>query len=319
MSFLQVASWNIEHLSGASREDKKQSAFALTDHIEMAGIDVIAFQEIYVTDWDEEVRLMDNQPPVPNRATGSERRNADLDRVCYLLEEHEKGEWHYQILPNRQSGDKSQLCAIMWNQDRMTLQEVHPLDVEHKIDGYSLWDRAPHAVTFSSPLPIWKKDENGEWIQVAENKTFTIVPLHMKSNYGGGTLNMLKRELEAKTLVEALEQASQDGKLDPTLILIGDTNVLKYDEPAIATLVRAGFIDLNNTDSSTYWSRAYGDSPFDRAFIAPDRPEFRYTRQYVLRSADLVLHDRFLSDHYMIKMSVKLYLDDNDTREAVSQ
>lgn len=317
MSFLQVASWNIEHLSGASREEKKQSAFALADHIEMAGIDVIAFQEIYVTDWDEEVRLADNQPPVPNRSTGSQRRNAELDRVCYLLEEHLETEWHYQILPNRQAGDTSQLCAVMWNAGRMGLTEVHRLAVDHNIDGHALWDRAPHAVTFTAPLTVWRKDTDGTWIEVAENKTFTVVPLHMKSNYGGGTVNMLKRDLEARTLVAALEQAGVDGKLDPTLILIGDTNVLKYDEPAIVTLVGAGYIELNNTDSSTYWSRAYGDSPFDRAFIAPDRPEFRYTRQYVLRSADLVMHDRLLSDHYMIKMSVKLYLDDNDTRGIV--
>jgi hypothetical protein len=319
MSFLQVASWNIEHLSGASREDKKQSAFALADHIEMSGIDLIALQEVYVTDWDEEVRLMENQPPIPNRSTGNERRNADLDRVCYLLEEHLEVEWNYLVLPNRQAGDKSQLCAIMWNTGRMSLREVHKLSVDHDIDGYTLWDRAPHAVTFTSPLSVWRKDDASNWIEVAENKTFTVVPLHMKSNYGGGTLNMLKRELEAKTLVSALEKAKEDGKLDPTLILIGDTNVLKFDEPAIIALVSAGYIDLNNTDSPTYWSRAYGDSPFDRAFIAPNRPEFRYTRQYVLRSADLVLHDQFLSDHYMIKMSIKLYLDDNDARGGVHQ
>jgi hypothetical protein len=48
--------------------------------------------------------------------------------------------------------------------------------------------------------------------------------------------------------------------------------------------------------------------------IAPDRPEFKYSRQYVLRSSDLFQHDRFLSDHYMIKMSVKDYVDDADPR-----
>ena len=42
--------------------------------------------------------------------------------------------------------------------------------------------------------------------------------------------------------------------------------------------------------------------------------EFKYSRQYVLRSADLELHDRFPSDHYMIKVSVKIYLEDNDPR-----
>lgn len=44
MSFLQIASWNIEHLSGASRASRRQSAFALADHIEMSGIDVLALQ-----------------------------------------------------------------------------------------------------------------------------------------------------------------------------------------------------------------------------------------------------------------------------------
>ncbi|WP_425530713.1 endonuclease/exonuclease/phosphatase family protein [Rhizobium binae] len=57
MGFLQIASWNIEHLSGAPRADRRQSAFALADHIEMSGIDVIALQEVYLTPADEEVRL----------------------------------------------------------------------------------------------------------------------------------------------------------------------------------------------------------------------------------------------------------------------
>ena len=76
MSFLQLASWNIEHLSGHPRKERRQSAFALSNHIEMAGIDILVLQEVYVTPNDEEVRLADDQPPVPNRAT-SDRRNGD--------------------------------------------------------------------------------------------------------------------------------------------------------------------------------------------------------------------------------------------------
>lgn len=317
MSFLQIASWNIEHLSGASREERRQSAFALADHIEMAGIDVIALQEVYVTDPDEEVQLFDNQPVVPSKAT-SPRRNADLDRVCYLLEEHLGAPWSYLILPNRHDGDRSQLCAVMWNETRMAQTDLHRLNVAHEVDGDNLWDRAPHAVTFTAPVKVWRKDDAGDWTQIQDHKSLTLVPLHMKSNYGGGTVNIRKRRREAETLVAALETARAEGKLDPTLILIGDTNVLNFEEPAITTLVEAGLTDLNNTDSSTYWSRQYGDSPFDRAFVATGREEFKYTRQYVLRSADLVLHDRFLSDHYMIKMSVKIYLDDSDPRGTVT-
>lgn len=314
MSFLQIASWNIEHLSGASRQEKRQSVYALADHIEMAGIDIIALQEVYVTPSDEEVRLFDNQPIIDSRAE-STRRNADLDKVCYLLEEHLDAPWAYYILPNRTDGDKSQLCAVMWNTSRVTRRDVLRLDVVHEMDGDHLWDRAPHAVTFTTSLKVWRKTLEGDWHQLDEDKSLTIVPLHMKSNYGGGTKNLRKRQKEAMTLVSALAAAAD--RLDPSLILIGDTNVLKYDEPAIEVLVNAGFIDLNNTDSPTYWSRQYGDSPFDRAFVAEGREEFKYSRQYVLRSADLVLHDQFLSDHYMIKMSVKMYLDDSDPRNTL--
>src|SRR5215204_4132617 len=143
MSFLQVASWNIEHLSGSSRANRRQSAYALADHIEMAGVDVIVLQEIYVTPQDEEVRLSDEQPVIESRAA-SGLRNSDLDIVCYLLEEHLDTAWKYVILPNRDAGDRSQLCAAMWNTKRLTLADVQPLDVRHENGNDKLWDRKPH-------------------------------------------------------------------------------------------------------------------------------------------------------------------------------
>jgi hypothetical protein len=311
MSYLQIASWNIEHLGGQPRAQRKQSAFALTDHIEMSGIDVIALQEIYVTPEDEEVRLGPEHPPIKSRAT-TDKRNSDLDIVCYLLEEHLDDPWAYQILPNRQAGDKSQLCAVMWNTKRVALDKVTPLDVSHTEGGLALWDRKPHLLSFTSDHKIWRRTEAGEWQQVEERRRFSLIPLHMKSNYGGVTQNRQVRDKEAATLCAALK--SMAGQFDPSLIMIGDTNILSNTEPAIETFVRNGLIDLNNNDSATYWSQQYSEAPFDRAFIAPDRPEFRYTRQYVMRSSDLAAHDRFLSDHYMIKVSVKDYIDDTDPR-----
>jgi len=310
MSFLQIASWNIEHLSGASREARRQSSYALADHLEMAGIDIIALQEVYVTDFDEEVRLFPNHPLIQTRAT-SERRNRDLDVVCYLLEEHLGDPWAYLILPNRTEGDKSQLCAVMWNTKRVSMAGHRKIDVSHSDDGHALWDRAPHAVKFTTLMKIWRRNEDNVWYETEEAKSLALVPLHMKSNYGGGTKNLITREKEAKALCAKLDEVRA---VDPSIVLIGDTNVLKYDEPAIVCFVQHGLVDLNNNDSPTYWSRQYGDSPFDRAFVAEGRDEFRYTRQYVLRSADLSAHDNLLSDHYMIKISVKMYVDDADPR-----
>lgn len=317
MSFLQVASWNIEHLSGQPREQRRQSAYALADHIEMAGVNLIALQEIYVTDPDEEIRMFEGAPVVASRAN-SARRNSDLDVVCYLLEEHLDVPWKYEILPNRNAGDKSQLCAVMWNTKRLTLKSIQALPVQHKggpDNKLSLWDRKPHVVEFSSDIETWRRDPDGKWVKLPETRTLAIVPLHMKSNYGGVTVNREVRALEAQTLCDALKETAHD----PSLLMIGDTNILRNDEPAIETFLHHGFLDLNNNDGTTYWSKDFGESPFDRVFVAPNRPEFKYSRQYVLRSSDLAQHDRFLSDHYMIKVSVKDYVDNADPRAGTAR
>lgn len=311
MSFLQIASWNIEHLSGQARAARRQSAYALADHIEMAGIDLLALQEVYLTPSDEEVRLFDNQPVIESRAH-STRRNSDLDIVCYLLEEHTDEPWKYVIVPNRQAGDRSQLCAVMWNTKRLTLSDLRSLNVAHSAGEYSLWDRKPHLLSFTSSIEVWRRGADGEWAREPENRTISVVPLHMKSNYGGVTRNRQVRAREAETLCDAIDAIR--GTFDPSLVMLGDTNILRNDEPALETFVSRGFIDLNNNDATTYWSKDYGESPFDRIFVAANRPEFRYSRQYVLRSSDLQQHDRFLSDHYMIKVSVKDYVDDADPR-----
>lgn len=311
VSFVQIASWNIEHLSGSSRADRRQSAFALADHIELSGVDVIALQEVYVTPMNEEVRIFENAPPVKVFTQGT-RRNCDLDVVCYLLEEHLDDVWEYLLLPNRASGDTSQLCGVLWNTRRLTLAETTTLDVLHEVGGDPLWDRKPHALRFRSENKTWRRDSAGDWQELAEFRSFTLIPIHMKSNYGGVTPNRRIRGKEAETLCDAIDKVRDT--IDPSIIIIGDTNILNNIEPAIDTFVSRGFRDLNNNDATTYWSAQFGESPFDRAFVAIDRDEFRYTRQYVLRSSDLTAHDRFLSDHYMIKISIKDYVDDADPR-----
>ena len=311
MSFLQIASWNVEHLSGNKRGPNNQSAYALADHVEMAGVDIVALQEIYLTDVDEEVRLFENQPAIPSRAQ-TERRNRDLDIVCYLLEEHLGDPWKYLILPNRSETDKSQLCAVIWNANRVRETGVHALNVDFEVGGHQLWDRAPHAIKFTTTIQVWTRGSDGTSVQEDQDRSIALVPIHMKSNFGGGSINPRKRAKEAKTLCEQLSWVAEN--VDPSVIVIGDTNIKKNTEEAIDHFIEAGYIDLNSTDRSTYWSHRFGHSPFDRAFVADGRDEFKYTRQYILQSADLDAHDRELSDHYMIKISVKSYVDDADPR-----
>ncbi|MCA9608004.1 MAG: hypothetical protein KC619_20490, partial [Myxococcales bacterium] len=209
MSFIQIASWNIEHLDGSSRKDRPQSAFALADHIEMAGIDVAVLQEIYVTAHGEQITINDGVNAVPIAALpvhGKTRRNATLDIVCFLLEEHLDDVWRYIILPNRHAGDESQLIAVVFNQTRLSLKAVTALDVAHSDDGDSLWDRKPHVVELTSSIPVWYRDASGAWQQTPQTRSLSVVPLHMKSNYGGVTKNRRVRAKEAATLCEALEK-----------------------------------------------------------------------------------------------------------------
>lgn len=280
LTYLQIGSWNIEHLS---REGgRKESPYALTDHIEMAGIEVLALQEIY-----------DTSP------RGGGRRNRELTKVCQLLQEHSGDEWRYELFPNRDESDTSQLCGILWNASLVEKSEAYKIDVEHRVDGYSLWDRAPHAVKLSA--------QYGD-----ATKSVVLVPLHMKSNYGGAGRAKRVRHHEAMQLAARLD-AVRDHFSDGSLIVIGDTNILDANEKAVEVFEDSGLVDLNARDTATY--PGYGGSPFDRAFVAADRREFLYTRQYVLQSSDMSLHDKYLSDHYMIKISVKLYVDDADPRE----
>lgn len=312
MSYLQIASWNIEHLGGArSNQLPRQSAFALAEHIEMSGIDVIALQEIYVTPEDEEVTLTEGGIRIKSAGQDG-RRNKYLDMVCYLLEEHLETPWRYCIVPNRNPGETKQLCAVMWDTGRLTLDKVTKLGVKYKSDAGNLWARAPHLFDFSSHIAVFRKNESGEWEEQIERRRLSLVPLHMKSNVGGETINRRVRADEAATLCATLKALK--GSFDPSLVLIGDTNIVRNTEPAIETFIDNGLIDLNNNDTPTYVSIQKKGAPFDRAFVAAERKEFRYSRQYVLHSADLQAHDRFLSDHHMIKICVKDYVDDLDPR-----
>ena len=279
LTYLQIGSWNIEHLSNEG--GRKESPYALTDHIEMAGIEVLALQEIY-----------DTSPP------GGRRRNRELTRVCKRLEEHSGDAWDYELFPNRDPEDTAQLCGVMWNTSVVEKSAPYRIDVKQWVDGYSLWYRVPHAVKFSA--------QYGN-----ATRSVVLVPIHMKSNFGGEGIAKRVRHREAIQLASKLD-AIRDHFSDESLILIGDTNVLSANERAVEVFEDGGLVDLNAGDAATY--PAYGGSPFDRAFVAAGRDEFKYTRQYVLQSSNMSLHDKYLSDHYMIKISVKLYVDDNDPR-----
>jgi hypothetical protein len=281
--FVHIGSWNIEHFGRI--DDSPSNQYAIAEHIEMSGVNVLALQEMYVTS------ITPGTPPI--------LENSFIRAALDLIEEHTDQHWDYELFRNRDPADDSQLCGVAWNTAR--LQKVGPtlrINVQSEVivDGelMKLWDRHPHAVKFAA-----RPGEDAD-IRLTD---FVLVPLHMKSNVGKRHTVMRTRFHEARQLMSQL-QAIQDAFEEKDILFLGDTNCKWRDEDAIQEFVNNGFEDLNEDDIPTYFKGE--DAPFDRIFVPNDasRKAFRFSRQYILRSASPLAHDKYLSDHYMVKTSI---------------
>jgi len=276
---ITIASWNIEQLGRDTSNKESRTPELISDYIKLSGSAIIALQEIYVTHEQE-----------------GTRRNSVLDQVFSILNVDDSNDWEYEILPNKNASDTSQLIAIAWNKNKVQLIEKNQLDVPSKsASGNSIWDRKPHSIRFVA----------------GQDKTdFILVPLHMKSNFGGIAPNAIRRKEEAEALFdELLAEAGNQNESD--LIVLGNTNILKNTEPAIAIFEEIGDLrDLNKSDMGTYWSATYGEAPFDRIFVSK-QPEFALSAQYALVASDLAGHDLKLSDHFMVLTTISIKNDDD--------
>ena len=70
--FIHIGSWNIEHFG--RDDDNPSNQFAIAEHIEMSGVNVLALQEMYVTN-------------TPASAT-ARLENRFLQAALDLIEEH---------------------------------------------------------------------------------------------------------------------------------------------------------------------------------------------------------------------------------------
>ncbi|EDP70150.1 hypothetical protein FBALC1_11472 [Flavobacteriales bacterium ALC-1] len=277
--YLNVGSWNIEKFGLV--DDNTENEYAIAQHIELSGVDILAFQEMYITN--------------KSRFT-----NKHLDAALDLVKEHTGNTWKYEIFPNRSASDTSQLCGVTWNTNRVTKKlDTLKIPVKTKVEFEGktlwLWDRIPHAVKF----------------ETEQGKTdLIIISIHMKSNVGKRYIVERKRYEEAKTLIENIPLVIDELK-DKDIVILGDTNCKSRREPAINAFITGGFEDLNADDIPTF---VRGEkAPFDRIFVPgdEDRKPFKYSRQYIMRSASPLAHDEYLSDHYLIKTMIKIRKDDD--------
>lgn len=254
-----VGSWNIQWLGNAKAGKRKpQKAEDIASYLSAAGVDVLALAEISVTSMDG----------------GGRARSRQLDQA-FATANSSGAKWQYELFPKREGAraPQDQWTGIAWN-----------AGVVAKIGGP--WKLAP-AIDAAKEEAIRKRFDKPEtetiifsrWpyatkFSAGEGKTdFIVLPVHLKSNIGGAA-TADARAYEAALLLESLLKLRPDQQ-DRDLIVLGDTNMLRADEPAAASFKAAGLRDCNAGDLGTHLSGKPGqkDVPFDRIFVMSGQPE----------------------------------------------
>jgi hypothetical protein len=159
-----------------------------------------------------------------------------------------------------------------------------------------LWNKPPVAMKFSAG---------------AGKLDFVIIVVHMKADYQGDFA--LTRDEEAKNLIAGLPAVKKQFS-DKDVIVLGDTNMTKDNEPVIATFASAGLFNLNTKSERTNWR----EGAMDRIFVPSDRPAFA-DHKFAVMSDRYLESKRWqprdfkkrLSDHYMAVTEIKVVADDD--------
>jgi hypothetical protein len=293
---VRIGTWNIEWLgkpeqrSGAAK-NTAQSPDDMADYIVASGVCVLAVEEIVAQ-------------------AGSPPRSKELDAALAAVQRRTGDGWQYILFPGRGDGKgEDQLTGVAWNPKLVTPLNAQgkplapgdagwrlPIASGRSSQGSGLWNRPPHAVQFSTG---------------AGKTDFAVVVVHMKADYEGDFA--AHRNEEAARLAEAIPAVAKAFK-DQDVVVLGDTNMTKPNEPAKATIEGAKLVDLNRKAETTHWR----GGATDRIFVPVDQPEFADRRFEVMsdRYLDPKRWDpkefkRRLSDHYMAVTVIKVMPDDD--------
>lgn len=252
-----IGAWNIQWLGNAiAGKRPAQDADDVASYIASSRVDVLALAEVSATGKDAKGRP----------------RNATLDAAFAAL--NQSGSlWEYELFPKREGARSpdDQWIGLAWNRQRVqrtggpwklpgTVDKAREDAIRAGLAGDEpstiVFSRWPHAMRFSAGPGLT------DWV---------MVPIHLKSNTDGAGTEKA-RDYEAELLLDGLSKLAAE-MADRDLIVIGDTNMLRADEPAGQRLRQAGFIDCNSKDLETHLPYKQGDkgAPFDRIFLNPQR------------------------------------------------
>ena len=279
---VRIGAWNIEFLGKPdSRKDVgagvPQEPADIADYIIASKVAILGLEEI-----------TDNGT-TPNT-------NKTIAAALDIVKQKTGATWRHVLFPK--SSGRDQHIGVAWNTARVSIVgNPRKIDVPTNVQNAHIWDREPFAVKFS----------------FGNGKTdIVVIVLHMKANTGGTPSPKKKREFEARTLVAELP-AVRSALNDKDVVLIGDTNILDFNERADKIYRDAGFKDLNSTDRSTHMD----GGAFDRAFI-PGQQEFNGADEAIFDteflSAKNLTRTKFrkrFSDHFMAITRVTVMTDDD--------
>jgi len=286
-----VGGWNVENLGRPNQRENSgkgvpQQPEVIATYIRSSGVHVLALEEICA-----------------EKNGGTRQQNKTLDDVVKILSSDSRADWKYRLFRGPKSKAVTRLTGVMWNHE-IVKPVGDPIPLELPADSFRRKGK-PTAIKFSAG---------------ARKTDFVIIPVHMKSNrrQKGESADESKkssaeqRAKEAKYIIEALDDLRRTFS-DQDIVIIGDVNALSHSEEAVMIFVKAGFRDLNEQDLVTYISKKYPTSPLDRAFVPSNQPEFYDSKMEGYKPRNLSPEEfrQKLSDHYMIKFTVKV-MDDDD-------
>ena len=303
---LRIGALNIEWLGNSDRRSGTgvgvtQSPKDIAGYIKASGVSILALEEISDDD-----------------GVAATLTNKTLDAALAVLNAGDEAKWKYRLFPKHPDAENPtwQLTGLAWNEAVAT-----PVPgTAGSADGYRLKLKVPDGVAAGTATkPVFERWATAMKFSAGKGKTdVVVIPVHMKSNRPAfpGQDVVTQREVEAKMLLATLaDVASQFA--DEDIIVLGDTNVLKRDEKAVAAFTSAGFVDLNSADLPTYLSGSW-QNPFDRAFVPNPAgnaraKEFASPRFDVFRHPGMTTAEfrKNVSDHRMIRLTVEVSEDDD--------